>query len=166
MVILNFEDLTSVRKSLKQNVIVFCSGSFDLVHLGHILFFEDCKALGDTLVVSVADDFSISTLKGTNRPILNQHIRVRTIDSLKPVDYTLINSVCEDDIFCDLKKILNALTPDFYVINKDAFDIEERREICKKSNIELIILDRYCPTEFENISTSSIIKKVLSTQSI
>ena len=46
--------------------IVFCSGSFDLVHAGHVLFFEDCKKIGEILVVGVGGDAIIKKTKVTS----------------------------------------------------------------------------------------------------
>ncbi len=165
MTITKIEDLNQIREKHKDQKVVFCSGSFDLTHLGHILFFEDCKNLGDVLVVAVGDDYSIRSLKGVNRPILNQHVRLKTIDSLKPVDYTLLNTISLDDVFCDLEKMLNNLKPDTYVINEDAFDIDKRKELCERYNINLKILERFCPAEYESISTTSIIQRVIKAYS-
>ncbi|MDP3881866.1 MAG: adenylyltransferase/cytidyltransferase family protein [Nanoarchaeota archaeon] len=157
------QDLPGIREEYKDKKIVFCSGSFDLTHVGHILFFEDCKKLGDILVVGVGSDNIVKKNKGDKRPILNEFIRIKTIDSLKPVDYCLLDFVSNKDnplYFLDVA--LKELKPDIYVINEDAFDTPYREELCKRLNVKLSILPRSCPPEFEGISTTQIVDKVKS----
>jgi len=161
MAVINVGDLSRIREKHKDKKIVFCSGSFDLTHAGHILFFEDCKKYGEILVVSVGKDSSIKKNKGEGRPIFNQHIRLKMIDSLKPVDYTYINPISvPGNKLHSIEHAFKNLRPDVYVINEDAFDISYRKELCAKFNVKLTILPRYCPEEFEGISTSKIIEKI------
>ena len=138
------------------------TGTFDLVHAGHVIFFEDCKKYGDMLVVVLGEDKLLKKYKGSKRPIFNQHIRLKMIDSLKPVDYTTLDTLSQESghLLQVLELSFASLKPDFYVINEDAFNIEHRKELCKKFGVELIILKRHCPEEFENISTTGIIEKV------
>ena len=161
MTIINIEYLPQIRARYKDIKIVFCSGSFDLTHAGHLLFFEDCKKFGEILVVSIGSDASIRTLKGENRPILNECIRTKTIDSLKPVDYCFLDRISnKENPNGILEFTFKYLKPDIYAINEDAFDIPYRENLCKKYNINLVILKRWFPPEFEGISTSKIIEKI------
>ncbi len=156
------DDLPRIREKHKNEKIVFCSGVFDLVHAGHILFFEDCKKYGNILVIVLGKDANVRDYKGGNRPIMNEHIRLKMVDSLKPVDYTLLDTyeAPKDDPLFLINKFLADLQPDFYVINNDAFNIPQREEMAKKYKTELVILDRYCPPEFDNISTTKLIEKI------
>ena len=161
MTIVNMEELPKIREKYKDKKKVFCSGGFDLTHVGHILFFEDCKKLGDILVVGVARDISLRKRKGEGRPILSEHTRIKTIDSLKPVDYVFMSpSLSTKDLLETVRSAFEKLHPDVYVINEDAFDIPSRRELCIKFNVEMHILPRSCPPEFDRISTSKIIEKI------
>lgn len=165
MVQIQFAELKDIRKRFSDKKIVFCSGSFDLTHVGHILFFEDCKRLGDILVVSIGGDALLRKSKGDLRPILNEAIRLKTVDSLKPVDYSFIEPIYDNpNPLYGLSVMLNELKPDIYVINEDASNIPYREDLCKENNILLKILERYCPQEFEGISTTKIIDKILSIQ--
>lgn len=155
------EDLPAIRERFCDKKIVFCSGSFDLPHAGHILFFEDCKKLGDILVIGVGNDAILRNNKGSERPILNQHIRLKTIDSLKPVDFCLLDDISERShplAFVDL--VLRELKPNIYAINEDAFDISFRKEAAKQHGVDMVILKRWAPKEFEEISTTKIINKI------
>lgn len=162
MTYINFEDLQKLRKDYEDQKLVFCTGSFDLVHAGHALFFEDCKNYGDKLIVVVAGDNIIQKHKGPARPIMNQNVRQKMIDSLKPIDFTILDESTykHANPLYAVKLGLELLNPDFYVINEDAFDISYRKELCKKSNTQLKILSRGCPKEFNGISTSKIIETI------
>ncbi len=161
--IITYKDLKELRKKYYNKKIVFCSGTFDITHAGHILFFEDCKKHGDILVVAVSDDKIIKKYKGDKRPILNEHVRLKSVDSLKAVDYAFIDrpiKIGESKLLVAFNYIFSRLKPDVYIINEDARDIEKRREISDRYNVELKILRRWCPKEFEGISTSKIIDKI------
>ncbi|MDP3027334.1 MAG: adenylyltransferase/cytidyltransferase family protein [Nanoarchaeota archaeon] len=162
MTYIDFKDLPKLREEHKDKKLVFCTGSFDLVHAGHALFFEDCKRFGDKLIVIVAGDKIIQKHKGLARPIMNQRVRQKMIDSLKPVDYTVLDDFTHEnsDPLYAVKLGLEHLKPDFYVINEDAFNIPHRKELCEKSKTQLKILKRFCPEEFNGISASKIIETI------
>jgi len=67
--------------------IVFTNGCFDLVHLGHVKYFQFAKAQGDLLVVGVNTDASISRLKGPKRPVVNEVDRCGVLEELESIDY-------------------------------------------------------------------------------
>jgi D-beta-D-heptose 7-phosphate kinase/D-beta-D-heptose 1-phosphate adenosyltransferase len=67
--------------------IVFTNGCFDLIHLGHVQYFRFAKAQGDLLVVGVNTDGGIRRLKGSKRPIINEHDRVTVLEELESIDY-------------------------------------------------------------------------------
>lgn len=169
MILKIHEELSEIREMNKNKKIVFASGVFDLTHVGHILFFEDCRKYGDILVVAIGEDSMARRYKGETRPILNEHIRLKTIDSLEPVDYSLIVRELELSQSYPLSisafpRLFDRLKPDKWVVNKDALDIPLRQELANKYNIELIVLERYCPVEFEGISTTKLIEKIKKLQ--
>lgn len=156
------KELPELRKKYSGKKIVFCSGSFDLIHAGHALFFEDCKKHGDILIVMVAADHVLKKNKGDGRPVMNQHVRLKMIDSLKPVDYCFLDKVSpkdEEPLAC-LDVIIGELKPDVYVINEDASNIPYRENMVKKHGTKLVILPRTAPKEFEEISTTKLIEKI------
>jgi D-beta-D-heptose 7-phosphate kinase/D-beta-D-heptose 1-phosphate adenosyltransferase len=72
--------------------IVFTNGCFDLLHVGHIQYLQQARALGDCLVVALNDDASVRLLKGERRPLLPQQERARILAALGCVDYVTIFS--------------------------------------------------------------------------
>lgn len=162
LMIVTYNDLESIRLEHKDKKIVLVTGSFDILHAGHILFFEDAKRQGDILVAGVGEDKALK-LKGKNRPILNEFIRVKMVDSLKPVDYAFVHNAAEDNSEFDnafLPHIFELLHPDVWIVNKDASEIEYRKGLASKFNIDFKIFDRVAPKEFEEVSTSKIIEKI------
>jgi rfaE bifunctional protein kinase chain/domain/rfaE bifunctional protein nucleotidyltransferase chain/domain len=69
--------------------IVLCHGVFDLLHIGHIRYFQHAKAAGDILVVTVTPDRYVN--KGPNRPAFTEKLRAEAIAALDFVDYVAIN---------------------------------------------------------------------------
>jgi rfaE bifunctional protein kinase chain/domain/rfaE bifunctional protein nucleotidyltransferase chain/domain len=69
--------------------VVHCHGVFDLLHIGHIRHFEQAKALGDILVVTVTQDRYVN--KGPHRPAFPENLRAESIAALDCVDYVAIN---------------------------------------------------------------------------
>lgn len=161
MAVIQYKDLDEIRAHHPGKKIVFCSGSFDLTHAGHVLFFEDCKKLGDILVVGVGGDKVIQKNKGKDRPFINEHLRMKMIDSLKPVDYAIL----DDDIYGThslgfVEFVLSRLQPDTYIVNDDAFELDKRVSLAKEFGAILRIIDRWCPPEYEAISSTKLIEKI------
>jgi len=70
--------------------IVTTNGCFDLLHVGHLRYLQQTKALGDALIVCLNSDASIQRLKGTSRPILPENDRAELLLGLKCVDGVVI----------------------------------------------------------------------------
>lgn len=159
---ISFEELPDIRKKHEGEKIVFCSGKFDIIHGGHVLFFEECRKYGDLLVVMLASDAVMQRFKGNGRPIINQHARIKLLEALKPVDYCLIDETTSTDVhpLKPIENVFQKLKPDVYVINEDAFDIPYRKELSEKYHVRLVVLKREAPPEFQGISTTKIVEKL------
>ncbi len=92
--ILSADTLAMVLQQRQQRgeTIVFTNGCFDLLHVGHIQYLQQARALGDCLVVALNDDVSVRLLKGERRPLLPQQERARILAALGCVDYVTIFS--------------------------------------------------------------------------
>ena len=131
--------------------IVMTNGCFDLLHVGHVEYLEQARALGDYLVVLVNDDESISRLKGESRPINSLANRLKMLMRLRSVDAVMAFS--EDTP----EKIYTALLPDILVKGAD-YTIEKvvgSEVILKAGNrVELIEM-------VDGFSTTSLIEKIV-----
>jgi D-beta-D-heptose 7-phosphate kinase/D-beta-D-heptose 1-phosphate adenosyltransferase len=65
---------------------VFVNGTFDILHPGHLALLNYAKTLGDFLLVAIDADSRVKQLKGTTRPINNEHDRKLLLENLKAVD--------------------------------------------------------------------------------
>ncbi len=72
------------------NKIVFTNGCFDLIHIGHVLYLEEAKNLGDKLIVAANSDNSVRQLKGAHRPIKDEYNRTHILAALASVDMVLV----------------------------------------------------------------------------
>src|SRR6195256_2271938 len=93
--------------------IVFANGCFDALHVGHIRYLEGAQREGDTLVVGVNADSSVSNLKGPGRPILDENARAQLVAALRSVDYVVIFS--EPNV----EALLEELRPDVHAKGTD-----------------------------------------------
>lgn len=92
---------------------VFTNGIFDLLHIGHVSYLRQARALGDFLVVGVNSDASTRRLKGPMRPLVPERERAELLAALACVDYVTIfdESTAET--------IVAALRPAVYVKGGD-----------------------------------------------
>ena len=147
------EELTEicnlVRKQGKK--IGFSSGSFDILHAGHVIYLEKAKGLCDVLVVGVNSDSSVKKYKGKDRPIIPEKQRIGLVAALHSVDYVFLFDERRN------KKNIEALKPDFYIKAGD-YKIEEltsKKYVEEYSGRTILI-----PPE-EGVSTTEIIKKII-----
>ena len=70
--------------------LVLTNGVFDLLHLGHVRYLRQARALGDALIVAVNSDASTHQLKGPLRPIVGQAERAEVLAALTCVDAVTI----------------------------------------------------------------------------
>jgi rfaE bifunctional protein nucleotidyltransferase chain/domain len=67
--------------------VVFTNGVFDILHVGHLRYLQQARALGDALFVGVNADVSVRRLgKGPERPINPEDERAELLLGLKCVD--------------------------------------------------------------------------------
>lgn len=69
---------------------IFTNGCFDLLHLGHISYLQQARALGDFLILALNSDVGVRLLKGTGRPLVSAHERAKILAALTCIDYVTI----------------------------------------------------------------------------
>jgi rfaE bifunctional protein nucleotidyltransferase chain/domain len=126
---------------------VFTNGCFDIVHVGHIRYLREAKALGDILVIGLNSDASVGRLK-QGRPVNPEDQRAEVLASLAMVDYVTIFS--EDTPY----ELIKSLMPEVLVKGGD----------WKKEDIvgaDLVAEVHSLPFT-AGISTTNIIKRIQS----
>jgi len=74
----------------QKKTIVFTNGCFDVLHIGHVEYLQFCRQQGDIVVVGLNSDSSVKMIKGSDRPINNQHDRAAILAALEVVDYITV----------------------------------------------------------------------------
>ena len=70
--------------------LVFTNGCFDLLHVGHVRYLQEARALGDALLVALNGDESVRALKGPTRPINSEQDRAEVLAALACVDFVTL----------------------------------------------------------------------------
>jgi len=133
-------------------VRVLATGTFEILHPGHLLYLEDAKSLGDELYVIVARDKNV---KHKPKPIISEYQRLKMISSLKIVDKAILGN--ENDMFESLKDI----NPDIIVLGYDQHFKEEwlRKELDKRGiNAKIVRAKKYLDCDL--CSSGKIRKKI------
>jgi rfaE bifunctional protein nucleotidyltransferase chain/domain len=93
--------------------VVATNGCFDLLHVGHLRYLEQARALGDFLWIGLNGDASVRDLKGPGRPLVPEDERAELLAAWRIVDAVTI--------FPDVRatEFLRAVEPDIYVKGGD-----------------------------------------------
>ena len=63
---------------------------FDLLHVGHINYFQSAKKLGDILVVSATEDKFVN--KGPGRPAFTINNRIKFLKEINIIDHVCVSN--------------------------------------------------------------------------
>src|SRR5262249_17307637 len=141
----------------KGKTVVLAAGTFDLLHPGHIDYFEWARRHGDVLVVCVVGDKRTRRRKGAGRPIVKAEWRALMVSSLKSVDVVFVTDQRPFE-----EEIIKAIRPDVVVTPGDEPSKEKKSEFAAYFRetfpaIELVMKNR---TAFRRkSSTRNIIAK-------
>lgn len=119
---------------------VLVSGCYDLLNAGHVNFFRQAKALGDKLVVSVADDSALVQCKRRLSATTPEN-KAATVGALKDVDEVYI-SAAQPCAGLDFVPLLDKVKPDILAVTEDDRYGEIKRSLCKSRGIEYVVLRR------------------------
>lgn len=116
--------------------IIFVSGCYDLLHSGHVAFFNEAAQYGD-LYVGLGSDQTVFDLKG-RKPVNTEQERLYMVNSLKCVKKAWIN---RGNGVLDFREDLIDIKPDILFVNEDGHSYEKEK-LCKELGIEYIISKR------------------------
>ncbi len=150
--ILSEGDLLSERARLRdaRQKLVFTNGVFDILHVGHVRYLAEARALGDALVVAINSDASVRELKRAGRPLMQESERAEILAALRATSYVTI--------FDDLspRSLISKLLPDVLVKGGDyALDEIHGREEVEAAGGRVVRLPFV-----EGVSSSAIIDRM------
>jgi cytidyltransferase-like protein len=115
---------------------VFVSGCYDLLHSGHVAFFEEAATHGD-LYVGIGSDKTLYELKA-RRPVNNEQERLYMVKALKSVKDAWVN---RGSGLIDFMEEIKTLEPDILFVNSDGHS-NLKEQLCKDLGIEYIVSKR------------------------
>ncbi|MCW3134649.1 MAG: FAD synthase [Methanophagales archaeon] len=135
-------------------VRVLATGTFEILHPGHLLYLEEAKKLGDELFVIVARDVNVKTRK--RMPILPEEQRLRMVSALKVVDKAMLGS--EKNMY----EPLYSIKPDIIAIgyDQDFNEVALEQELRKRGfNSKVVRIKKHNSNAF--CKAEAIIKHIL-----
>ena len=132
---------------------VMCFGTFDLLHLGHLNYFQQAKRYGDHLTVVIARDV---TKKKQNKDVLfTEEERLKLIQNIRIVDEAVLGY--PDNHF----RIIEEKTPDVICLGYD-HKVDEQEIKIKLASLNLYpIIKRMKPYDPEKHKSTLLKEKVL-----
>ena len=129
-----------------ENKIVWCNGTFDILHPGHIELFKVGASLGKNLIVATDTDEKNRKDKGAFKPVNNLCDRISMLQAIKYIDEVLYFNDRKE-----LEGLIKLYMPDILLLGDDwkGGDV-----VGKEYAREVRFLPRL------NYSTTDIIKKI------
>ena len=94
--------------------IVWCNGTFDILHPGHIELFKVGASLGKKLIVATDTDEKIRKDKGASKPINNLCDRISMLQAIKYIDEVLYFDTRQE-----LEGLIKLYMPDILLLGDD-----------------------------------------------
>ena len=136
--------------------VVLASGTFDLLHFGHVRYLEEAKRAGGEnaeLVVIVARDSTVERRKG-EKPVMSEDQRRALVEALKVVDEAILGF----EGF-SIGRVIERIKPDVIAVGHDQEGIEQevRKAVEEKGlDVKVVRIGRFGKKE---LNSSSKIKR-------
>lgn len=95
------------------SLVVLTNGTFDLLHVGHVRYLAEARALGDVLVVGLNSDASVRRYKGPGRPVVPEDERAEILAALEAVSWVILFSEATADA------LITRVRPQVYAKGRD-----------------------------------------------
>jgi cytidyltransferase-like protein len=135
---------------------VFVSGCYDILHAGHLQFFEEARALGDHLTVSFASAEVLWLHKQRKMSLPDEHKKA-LLEGLRSVDEVVVGDGRDEGL--DFKAHFLRLRPDILAVTEDDKYGDLKRALCQAVGARYVLLPK-TPPRFAPVSTSSIVRWV------
>jgi FAD synthetase len=132
---------------------VVATGTFDILHPGHLYYLEESKKLGDELFVIVARDANV---RHKPRPIIPEEHRLSMVAALRPVDHAILGD--KTDMFRPIEEI----RPDVITIGfNQMFDEEKLRQQLAARNLfpAIVRIGKYADSDL--CSSRLVVQRII-----
>jgi len=138
----------------KSKAVVLVGGCFDILHLGHVVFLEKAKQLGDFLVVAIESDEFIKEIK-KREPFHTQTQRAYVLAALRSVDLVVEMPFLSESKRKDgYRKLVERVSPKFIAVSENDRMIDKKKEHANTVGAEVKVVTKI----LESLSSSIIAK--------
>lgn len=153
--VLELTPLLARRRQLREQgkTVVLTNGCFDLLHVGHVRYLRQARALGHVLIVGLNSDASARRLKGPQRPLVPAAQRAEVLAALACVDFVVIF----DEPTAE--RLVNLLQPEIYAKGGDyaSKDLPEQAVVESYGGRVVLLL------QVLGMSTTDIVSRIRAT---
>ena len=135
---------------------VFVSGCYDILHAGHLQFFDEARALGDHLTVCFASADVLWAHKERQSSLPDSH-KQAMLASLRMVDQVVIGEGTK--LGFDFEDHFLRYKPDILAVTEDSSFKDEKRALCESIGARLMVLEK-TPPRIQPTSSSEIVRMV------
>lgn len=132
---------------------VFVSGCYDILHAGHIQFFQDARALGDHLTVCFARE-DVLLLAKKRKPSMPDDNKKVVIGSIRYVD-EVVSSSDLDPTF-DFVQHIEKIKPAILAVTEDDKAKDRKKAFCEERGIEFVVIPK---RNFQTQVSTTIIRE-------
>jgi D-beta-D-heptose 7-phosphate kinase/D-beta-D-heptose 1-phosphate adenosyltransferase len=145
-------EITKIVKKLKKEnkKIILTSGSWDMLHVGHMGYLKEAKNKGDFLIVGVDSDKKIQQRKGKDRPIVPELERLEMLSHLQYIDTLFLKKHTDKP-----NNLIKMVLPDILVVSESTKHNSKKYDAVKPFCKKLLILEPKAET-----STTARIRKL------
>jgi len=137
-------------------VRVFVSGCYDILHAGHLQFFEEARALGDHLTVCFANEEILWKHKMRKPSIPDDHKRC-LLAGLTVVDEVVTGD--GEGLGLDFEPVFRRVKPDILAVTEDDRYGDLKERLCVEVGCQYVRLPK-TPPRFKPISTTEIVQRI------
>lgn len=133
---------------------IFVSGCYDILHAGHLQFFNDARALGDSLTVCFASHDTLWRHKGRRSSLPDEHKKV-VLAALRMVDHVVMGT--GETLGLDFEPHFRRLRPDILAVTEDDRYEDAKRRLCDELGARYVKLPK-TPPRLPSVSSREIVR--------
>lgn len=135
---------------------VFVSGSFNVLHAGHLQFFREARALGDSLVVSFPPADLLWSVYG-KKSVLEDVDKMELLSSLEMVDEVVLST--DEDAELSFLTAFRRVKPAVLAVTTDDLYMDAKRRLCEQEGVEFVVLEKTRP-DGSTASSSAMVSRI------
>lgn len=135
---------------------VFVSGAFNVLHAGHIQFFQEARALGDYLIVSFPPADLLWTLYD-KKSVLEDGDKLTLLHSIDLIDEVILSTDVDKEL--SFKSAFLQSKPDILAVTTDDLFMEAKRRLCAETGAEFVVLEKTVPAG-HSTSCTQVVERI------